>query len=127
MRGCVLGFDPLLRALDLTDDQQTQVRDVFVTYRATMKPLWEQLRTARQQLTDILVSLPPLYTSTLQTAEQELTSLQEQTLHAHLTPAQAIRVVLTPDQLTQATQLQDRLHTLQTTRHQLLAPQDQPW
>ena len=126
MHGRVLGFGPLLGPLNLTDDQKAQVHDAFATYRATMKPLWGQVRTARQQLTDVLVSPNPLDPSTLQASEQQLASLQEQRLHARLTLAQAIRGILTPDQLTQAAHLKDQLRALQTMRHQLLAPQAQP-
>ena len=113
------GLDPLLHTLDLTTDQKTQVHEAFATYRATMKPLREQIRTAQQQLTDLLVSPTPLDPSTLQSAEQQLASLQEQSLQARLTLAQAIRGVLRSDQLAQAAGLKDQLRTLQTTRRQL--------
>ena len=122
MHGRVLGFGPLLGTLSLTDDQKAHVHDAFATYRATMKPLREQIRTARQQLDDILVSPTAPDTSTLQTAEQQLARLQEQSLQARLTLAQAIRATLSQDQLAQAAGLKDQLRILQTTRHQLLAP-----
>ena len=122
MHGRVLGFGPLLKTLSLTDEQKAQVQDAFTTYRATMKPLREQIRTAQQQLTDILVSTTTLDTSMLQSTEQQLASLQEQSLQARLTLAQAIRATLKPDQLVQAAGLKDQLRTLQTTRRQLLAP-----
>jgi len=121
MHGRVLGFGPLLHTLDLTTDQKTQVHEAFATYRATMKPLREQIRTAQQQLTDMLVSTTALDTSALQSAEQQLASLQEQSLQARLTLAQAIRATLRQDQLAQAAGLKDQLRTLQTTRRQLLA------
>ena len=126
MHGDGLGFGPLLRALNLTETQHAQVHDAWTTYRATVRLLWEQMRTARQQLTDVLVRPTALDTSALDTAEQQLTSVQGQLLQARLTLAQAIRAVLTPEQLAQAAQLKDQLRTLQTTRHQLLAPQAQP-
>jgi Spy/CpxP family protein refolding chaperone len=126
MHGEVLGFGPLLRALNLTESQHAQVHDAFATYRTTVQPLWPQLRMARQQLTDALVSPNPLDTSGLNTATQQLGSLHNQLLQARVTLAEAIRDILTPEQLTQAAQLKDQLRSLQTTRHQLLAPQAQP-
>jgi periplasmic protein CpxP/Spy len=126
MHGDVLGFGPLLRALTLTESQHAQVHDALTTYRTTVQPLWRQMRTARQQLTDVLVSATPLDPSALQTAEQQLASLHDQLLQARVTLAEAVRGVLTPDQLTQAAQLKDQLRSLQTTRQQLLAPQAQP-
>jgi Spy/CpxP family protein refolding chaperone len=122
MHGSMLGFGPLLHTLSLTDEQKAQVQDAFTTYRATMKPLREQIRTARQQLTDILVNPADLDTSALQSAEQQLASLQEQSLQARLALAQAIRAILSQDQLTQAAGLKDQLRTLQTTRRELLTP-----
>ena len=122
MHGRVLGFGSLLKTLSLTDEQKAQVQDAFTTYRTTMKPLREQIRTAQQQLTDILVSTTALDTSMLQSTEQQLASLQEQSLQTRLTLAQAIRATLKPDQLAQAAGLKDQLRTLQTTRRELLTP-----
>jgi protein CpxP len=125
MHGHVLGFGPLLHALSLTDAQKAQVQDAFTTYRATMKSLREQIRTARQQLEDILVSPTAPDPSILQSAEQNLANLQGQSLQARLTLAQAIHDILSHDQLVQATQLKDQLRTLQTTRRELLSPPPQ--
>ncbi len=121
-----LGFGHLLRALNLTDTQKAQVHDAFATYRATVQPLWGQVRTARQQLTDLLLNPSALDPTALQPATQQLASLHDQLLQARLTLAQAIRNVLTQDQLTQATQLKEQLRTLRANRDQLLAPQAQP-
>src|SRR4030095_3299172 len=34
----------LLHALNLADDQKAQVREAFGTYRATVQPLWKDMR-----------------------------------------------------------------------------------
>jgi Spy/CpxP family protein refolding chaperone len=124
--GAVPGFGLLLCALTLTETQQAQVHDAFATFRATVQPLRGQVRAAQQQQTDLLLSPSALDTTALQTAAQQLASLHDEILHARLTLAQAIRNVLTPAQLTQASQLKEQLRTLETTRHQLLAPEAQP-
>jgi Spy/CpxP family protein refolding chaperone len=122
MHGDVLGFGPLLRALSLTDSQKTQVHNAFANYRNTVRSLWGQVRATRQQLTDILVNPNTPDPSTLQSATHQLASLQDQLLQARLDLAQAIRDVLTMDQLTQAKQLKDELRALRTNMHQLLEP-----
>ena len=122
MHGDGLGFGHLLRALNLTDDQKMRVHDAFTAYRNTVKPLWEQVRATRQQLTDILVTPDPLDPGTLQTTAQQLASLHDQLLQARLTLAEAIRGVLTPEQLMQAKQLKDQLRALRTNMHELLKP-----
>jgi Spy/CpxP family protein refolding chaperone len=126
MHGDALGFRHLLRALNLTETQKTQVHDAFAAYRSTVQPLRGQVRTTRQQLADLLLSPRALDSTALQHTTQELASLHDQLLQARVNLAQAVRAVLTPDQLTQATQLKDQLRSLRATRRQLLAPQAQP-
>jgi len=117
------GLWHLLRALNLTDTQKTQVHDLFAAHRSTVQPLWEQMRATRQQLADLLLSPNPIDPNTLHATAQQLAGQRDQLLQEHLTLAQEIRNVLTPAQLTQATQLKEQLRALQATRHQLLFPQ----
>jgi Spy/CpxP family protein refolding chaperone len=126
MHGDMLGFGPILRTLSLTDDQKTQVHDAFATYRATVQSHREDLRTTRQQLQDVLLNPKGLDTTALQTVQQNLAGVQADLLQARLTLAQAIRGVLTMDQLTQAAQIIQQLRALRAERHQLLTPPTQP-
>ena len=116
----------LLHALQLTDAQKAQVHEAFVTYRTTVQPLREELRTTRQQLVDLLLSPTALDATALQAVQQHLATLQGDLLQAHVAFAQAIRSSLTPAQLTQATQITEQLRALQATRRQLLTPSTQP-
>ncbi len=117
------GLWRLLRALNLTDTQKTQVHDLFVAHRSTVQPLWEQMQATRQQLADLLLSPNSIDPNALHATAQQLAGQRDQLMQEHLTLAQEIRNVLTPAQLTQATQLKDQLRALQATRHQLLFPQ----
>ena len=81
------------------------------------------MRATRQQLADLLLSPNPIDPNTLHATAQQLAGQRDQLLQEHLTLAQEIRNVLTPAQLTQATQLKEQLRALQATRHQLLFPQ----
>jgi len=116
----------LLHALSLTDDQQAQVREAFGTYRTTVQPLWQEMRTTRQHLQDVLLNPTGLDSAALQTAQQHLAGLQADLLQARLTLAQTLRGVLTPAQLTQAAHITQQLRALGEERHQLLTPQAQP-
>ena len=114
------GLWRLLRTLNLTYTQKTQVHDLFAAHRSNVQPLWEQMRATRQQLVDLLLS-PTHSDPTVLT--QQLAGQRDQLLRDHVTLAQQILSVLTPDQLTQAAQLKDQLRALRATRHQLLSPQ----
>ena len=116
----------LLHALNLADDQKTQVQDAFRTYRTTVQPLWQEMRTTRQHLQDTLLNANGLDTAALQTDQQHLAALQADLLQARLTLAQTMHKVLTPAQLTQATHIVQQLRELRAERHQLLTPQAQP-
>jgi len=61
--------------------------------------------------------------TTLQTAQQHLAELQTELLQARITLAQTLHGVLTPAQISQATQMTQHLRTLNAERHQLLTPQ----
>ena len=105
---------------------KTQVQDAFRTYRTTVQPLWQEMRTTRQHLQDTLLNANGLDTAALQTDQQHLAALQADLLQARLTLAQTLRGVLTPVQLTQAAHITQQLRALGEKRHQLLTPQAQP-
>ncbi len=113
----------LLRTLNLTDTQKTQVHDLFAAHRATVQTLRGEIRATRQQLVDMLLSPNPIDPNALNATAQQLASQRDQLQQEHHTLAQEIHNILTPAQLTQATQLKDQLRALQATKHQLLSPQ----
>jgi Spy/CpxP family protein refolding chaperone len=113
----------LLRTLNLTDTQKTQVRDLFAAHRSTVQTLRGEIRATRQQLVDMLLSPNPIDPNALNATAQQLASQRDQLQQEHLILAQEIHNSLTPAQLTQATQLKDQLRALQATKHQLLSPQ----
>jgi len=113
----------LLRALNLSDSQKAQVHDLFAAHRSNVQALRAQMRASQQQLADLLLSPSPIDPNALQATTQQLAGQRDQLMQEHLALAQEIRSVLTPDQLTQATQLKEQLRSLRATEHQLLSPQ----
>ena len=116
----------LLNALSLNESQKEQVRTAFTTYRDTARQVWKDMRTTRQHLQDMLLNANALDTNAVQIDQQHLAGLQADLLQARITLAEAVRNVLTPEQLTQAAQITQRLRALGEERHQLLTPQTQP-
>src|SRR5438128_569071 len=99
------GLWRLLRALNLTDTQKTQVHDLFTAHRSTVQDLRDKMRVTQQQLVDLLLSPTPNDPTAL---TQQLAGQRDQLLQDHVALAQQILSVLTPDQLTQAGQIKDQ-------------------
>jgi Spy/CpxP family protein refolding chaperone len=112
----------MLHALNLSDAQKEQVREAFATYRTTVQPLREDMRTTRQQCVDLLLPPNPLDAAALQTLQQHLALLQTDLLQARVTLAQAIRSHLTMEQLVQATQITGQMRDLKAHMRQLFTP-----
>ena len=54
MRGGEFGLP--LRQLNLTDDQKTQIKQIFQNEKTTMKPLMQQAFSSRKQMMDLVTS-----------------------------------------------------------------------
>jgi len=100
--GSMMGFHA--RALNLTDDQRTQMKSVMAKEKPVLKPLFTQMATTRQQLRQLEMS------DTFDEAKvRELATQQAQTM-TELTVQQArihseLYQILTPEQKTKMTQM----------------------
>lgn len=120
--GVMLGVP--LHALNLTPDQQSQARSILSTYRASTRPIVDQLRQAHASLSDKLLTSGQVQTADIQSQLQQISQLRGQLLQLSAQATVDIRNLLTPDQLTSAAQTKDKLRDLQSQIHQLLgAPQ----
>jgi Spy/CpxP family protein refolding chaperone len=115
--GPLLGIP--LRALNLTPDQQTQVRSILSSSFATMRPLMQQLRQAETALGDAMLAAPGADVSA-QLAT--INGLRSQLLHARTQATAQVLAVLNPDQLAKATQVRAQLGQLRAQLRQLMAP-----
>jgi len=121
MYGSMMGFHA--RALNLTDDQRTQMKSVMTKERPTLKPLYTQLATTRQQLRQLEMS------GTFDEGKvRELATQQAQTM-TELTVQQArihseLYQILTPEQKTKMTELmQQRQQRFQQHMQQQQTPE----
>jgi len=117
--GPMMGFHA--RALNLTDDQRTQMKGVMAKEKPTLKPLFTQLATTRQQLRQLEMS------GTFDEATvRELATQQAQTM-TELTVQQArihseLYQILTPEQKTKMTQMMQQQQQRFQQRMQPQAP-----
>jgi Spy/CpxP family protein refolding chaperone len=115
--GLLLGIP--LRALNLTPDQQTQLKSILSSSRTANRSIIQQLRQAQSDLADKLLASPSADVSSQLAL---INGLRTQLLQNSTTTTAQVLGVLTPDQLTKATQIRSQLKQLRTQIQQLLAP-----
>jgi Spy/CpxP family protein refolding chaperone len=112
----------MIRAANLTPEQQAKVRGILSTHRATTRPLIEQLRQAQQELGAKLLAPGPLPPADLQPQLGRIGQLRGQLAQDGALAALEVRAVLTPEQLARAAQTKERLTQLREEMRQLMQP-----
>lgn len=102
--GGLFGLGDLADVLDLTDAQQTQIKQIFESGKTTMKPLFQQEQQSHQAMMQLITSgkFDQAAAQTIANQEAQVHS-QLEVQHAQLA-AQAYQV-LTAQQKTQLTQI----------------------
>jgi len=112
----------MIRAANLTPEQQTRVRAILSAHRATARPLIEQLRQAQQELGGKLLAPGPVQVADLQPQLQRIGQLRDQLAQDSAGAALEVRAVLTPEQLARVAQTKERLRQLREEMRQLMQP-----
>ena len=112
-----------LRSLGLSTDQWTQVRQIMAKHRSQFQTLSRQLRDARKQLNDRLVTPGALAAADVDPLVQQINQLRGQLGQEALQVALDIRGVLTPEQIAKAAEVHRRLADLRSQTQQLLRGQ----
>ena len=112
----------MIRAANLTPEQQTRVRAILSAHRATARPLIEQLRQAQQELGGKLLAPGPVQAADLQPQLQRISQLRDQLAQDSASAALEVRSVLTPEQLARVAQTKERLRQLREEMRQLMQP-----
>ncbi|HEV8673248.1 MAG TPA: periplasmic heavy metal sensor [Methylomirabilota bacterium] len=102
----------VLRAANLTPDQDAQVRQILAAHRPAFRSLREQLRAVQEAMADKLFGPGGVQTADFAPLLQQSAQLREQLVQEGLKVALEVRAVLTPDQLAKASQVKDRLKAL---------------
>lgn len=112
----------MIRAGNLTPDQQAKVRAILSAHRAATRPLIEQLRQAQQELGARLLAPGQVQTADIQPQLQRIGQLRDQLALDSAQAALEVRAVLTPEQLARVAQTKERLKQLREEMHQLMQP-----
>jgi len=107
----------VLEKLNLTDEQKTQVQGIMEAHSQTIQALFQQLNTVRQGLAVKFYASGDLTTADFTSQTQQMSQLREQIMNEGLKADLEVRTVLTPDQITQAAQINDQLQTMQAQMH----------
>ena len=130
MGGPRMGPDPamlfpmILGKLDLTQDQQTQVRAILEAHRPTMRALFPQLRSAHEGLATKLFQAGPLSAQDLAPYVDAVNKAKAQVQQEGIKIALEIRGVLKPEQLAKASELHTQLESLHAQMKALLGEPD---
>ena len=112
----------MIRAANLTPEQQTRVREILSAHRASSRPVVEQLRTAQTELGNKLLAPGSVQAADLQPLLQRIGQLRDQLARDSATAALEVRAVLTPEQLARVAQTKERLSQLREEMRQLMPP-----
>jgi Heavy-metal resistance len=112
-----------LKSLNLSPDQQTQVRSIFSASFATARPLRQQLRQAEQTLGDTLLASP---SADVSAQIATINGLRGQLLQNRAQTTAQVLAMLNPDQLSQAAQIRSQMGQLRGQMRQLMGPPTQP-
>jgi len=112
----------MIRASNLTPEQQTRVRAILSAHRKSASPVVEQLRQAQQELGTKLLAPGQVRAADLQPQLQRISQLRDQLAQDSAAAALEVRAVLTPEQLARVAQTKDRLKQLREEMRQLMQP-----
>lgn len=107
----------VLKQLTLADAQNTQIQGIMEEDRATVQPLFQQLKTLHEGMADKFYASGDLTADDFTSQTQQTSLLQEQIKNAGLNAALNVRAVLTPDQLAQAAQIKSQMQALWAQMH----------
>jgi Spy/CpxP family protein refolding chaperone len=102
----------LLKAVDLTADQQTRIQQIKADHRATLQDLVSQLRAAQNGLDNKLLAPGALQESQLTADTRQISQLRDQLAQEAIRVMLEVRSILTADQLAKAAQLNQQMQAL---------------
>ncbi len=112
----------MVRAANLTPEQQARVRQILSDHRAAARPLVEQLRGAQAELGARLLAPGPVEAADLQPMLERINTLRDELARGSAAAALEVRAVLTPEQLARVARTKERLAELRDEMRRLLEP-----
>jgi Spy/CpxP family protein refolding chaperone len=102
----------IIRHANLTPDQQKKVHEIMGSSFAQAQPLMKQLHDIHDQIADKLMSTGSVSASDIEPLQQQENQIHQQLDEQMLSAALQIRGLLTPEQLTKAADLHNKLKSL---------------
>ena len=97
----------MISHLDLTDDQQEQMKQIHLQQREEIENLREQMKTAKERV-DGLVDAEQFDEAAIREAAEEYSEFQTEFFVSRAEMQQEIRQILSPEQYEQLTEMRDR-------------------
>jgi Spy/CpxP family protein refolding chaperone len=113
-------FPLLLKKLDLTSEQDARIKEIMTAHRDTFHSLFKQLETAHDAMTDRFFTPGDLKATDLDSQSQNVKQLREQLMNEGLKVGVEIRNVLTPEQLTKAAQIKEKMRAMHQQMRSLM-------
>ena len=113
-------FPALMRALDLSPEQRSQVEQIMARHRSKLAPALEELRAAHDELTSKLLGPGTVGSADVNPTIAHIGQLQQQVMQEWAAAALEARAVLTPDQLEKAAHIKRQLDSLRSQMQALL-------
>ena len=110
----------LLKGVDLTPAQETQVKDLMTAQRENFRTLFKQLRAAHEEMANKLFTPGEVKAEDLAPQTQRITQLREHLMKDGLNVMLEVRKILTPEQLAKAAQIKERMQALHEEMRSLL-------
>jgi periplasmic protein CpxP/Spy len=110
----------LLKGVELTPAQETQVKDLMAAQRESLRTLFQQLRAAHEEMANKLFTPGDVKTEDLAPQMQRITQIREQLMKDGLNVMLEVRKILTAEQLAKAAQIKERMQALHEEMRSLL-------
>ncbi len=118
--GAEHGFAQVLRSVQLSADQKSQVHQIMRSARTQDAPQLAQLQALHQQIEATLLSAGTVTAAQIAPLQQQVETLRQQLDASHIQTALAIRAVMTSAQLATASSTQAKLASLHQQEHAIL-------
>lgn len=118
--GLSMSLPLLVKGVELTEAQQSQVKQIVAAHQPQFRALLSQIRSLREQLGEKLYAPGPLKADDVAPLMQQIGQLRGQLTQEAVQVALEIRAVLTPEQLARAEQIQHKLKDLRSEMRGLL-------
>lgn len=116
----------ILRHVNLTADQQSQIQQILEANFTQNQPLMQQLRSTRESIADKILSPGKVSAADLAPMQAQEARLHQQLAQNMAATALKLRAVLTPEQLSQAASLHSKIKALHDQMRALMGDQPPP-